>query len=80
MMRPTASSQQKVHEKVVKADSPPRVRKVSDKIRQSLGPTKKDENKENEVGATLEASKSIPDVEEQKMEMPAGSAVAQGAT
>jgi hypothetical protein len=78
MMRPTASSQLKVHEKVVKPESPPRVRKVSDKIRQSLG-TKMDEDEENEEEAALHATKSIPEVKEQKMEMPAGSAVAQEA-
>jgi hypothetical protein len=66
MMRPTASSQQKVHEKVMKADSPPRARKVSDKIRHSLGSTKKDEDKENEDGPSPEATKSIPDMEEQQ--------------
>ena len=66
MMRPTASSQQKVHEKVLKADSPPRARKVSDKIRNSLGSSKKDEDKENEDGLSPEATKSVPDVEEQK--------------
>jgi hypothetical protein len=48
MMRPTASSQQKVHEKVAKVESPPRVKKVSDRVRQSSGPTKKDDDKENE--------------------------------
>ena len=80
MMRPTASSQQKVHEKIAKVESPPRVNKVSDRVRQSLGPTKKDDDKENEEGATLEATKSIPEVEEQKTEMPGETAVAQEAT
>lgn len=78
MMRPTASSQLKVHEKVAKPDSPPRAQKVSDKIRQSLGP-KKDEDKENEEEVAIQATKSIPEVEEQKTEMPIGSAVAQEA-
>lgn len=77
MMRPTASSQQKVHEKVAKAESPPRVSKVSDRVRQSLGPTKRNNDKENEEGAPLEATKSIPEVEEQKTEMQGETAVAQ---
>ena len=81
MTRPTASSQQKVHEKVTKPDSPPRARKVSDKVRQSLGPTKdKSENKENEAESPLEATKSAPEVEEQKTEVPAETVVAQEAT
>lgn len=81
MMRPTASSQQKVHEKVVKADSPPRVRKMSDKVRQSLDSTKdKEDDKENEATSSLETAKSIPEVEEQNAQIPAETAVAQEAT
>lgn len=77
MTRPTASSQQKVHEKLVKPDSPPRVRKVSDKIRHSLAPAKdKSEDKENEAESPVETTKSV---EEPKTEVPVETAVAQEA-
>jgi hypothetical protein len=76
MTRPTASSQQKVHEKVVKPESPPRVRKVSDKVRHSLGPAKdKSEDKENGAQSPVEATKAVPEVE-----APVKMAVAQEAT
>jgi hypothetical protein len=81
MMRPTASSQQKVHEKVVKPDSPPRVRKVSDKVRHSLAPVKdKSENQENEASSPVETTNSVPEVGEQKAQAPVETAVAQEAT